>query len=280
MTVLTLHLAALAALAQTPVTAPEVQLELLADRTHVVAGETLQLGLRFRISEEHWHIYWENPGDSGMATDARVTAPEGFRVGPLRFPGPASYFQPGDIVNYGYEDEVVIFVPVHVPADLGSRSEFEFAVEARWLVCKEVCFIGNAEARLTLPVADRATIAGEANAEILEPFRKRLPRPWSELAAPRLRWSGSSARPVLGLSVKDATRLEFFPHYQDALGVVMQSQPEADGVRITFETDLAALETDAAPLHAKGVLRVDRKLATGETSVRFYVLELPVAHGS
>ena len=40
---------------------------LLADVDSVKAGKTFNLGVLLKI-KPGWHVYWKNPGDSGMAT--------------------------------------------------------------------------------------------------------------------------------------------------------------------------------------------------------------------
>ena len=63
--------------AQDAIPANLVMVELLAGTTQVTPGETFLLGARFAIADG-WHIYWENPGDSGIKTRLRVSPPVGF----------------------------------------------------------------------------------------------------------------------------------------------------------------------------------------------------------
>ena len=107
-----------------------VEVELIADRAAVVAGQPLQLGLRIR-HDPHWHTYWRNPGDSGLPTQL-----EGFSAGEIRWPAPQR-LPVGPLMNFGYEGEVVLPVPLTVPAQLGRR-ELRFAGHAQWLGCKDV----------------------------------------------------------------------------------------------------------------------------------------------
>ncbi|NDB96500.1 MAG: thiol:disulfide interchange protein, partial [Verrucomicrobia bacterium] len=44
---------------------PQVTVDLLAEPKSVEPGKPMTLGLRFR-PVPGWHIYWENPGDSGL----------------------------------------------------------------------------------------------------------------------------------------------------------------------------------------------------------------------
>lgn len=45
-----------------------------------------------------WHVYWENPGDSGLPTRATIDAP-GWRLGEARYPGPERISAPGGLDN-------------------------------------------------------------------------------------------------------------------------------------------------------------------------------------
>ena len=52
-----------------------------------------------------WHTYWENPGDSGAATEIEVGAPEGYRVGKPIFPRPEIFITANE-TTYGYSKQV------------------------------------------------------------------------------------------------------------------------------------------------------------------------------
>jgi Disulphide bond corrector protein DsbC len=97
-----------------------------------------------------WHIYWKNPGDSGIPTSIKVTSKDKslVRTGELQFPIPKKFDQPGGLIGYGYEDHVTLAVPVEFAA--GSVGGVKVDVSAIWLVCKEVCLPGHASARVEL----------------------------------------------------------------------------------------------------------------------------------
>src|SRR5438067_6037154 len=74
---------------------------LLADVDSVKAGKPFTLGVLLKI-KPGWHVYWKNPGDSGLPTRVTWKLPEGFTADELRFPIPTRFDQPGDIIGYGY----------------------------------------------------------------------------------------------------------------------------------------------------------------------------------
>ena len=50
-------------------------------------GATVPVALSFAIAPG-WHLYWENPGDSGLPPAIRWNLPPGWTADPLRFPVP------------------------------------------------------------------------------------------------------------------------------------------------------------------------------------------------
>src|SRR4051812_25492822 len=72
---------------------------LLCDRASIERGKPFDVGVLFKI-KPGWHVYWKNPGDSGIATSVDFKLPDGFTVGELQFPVPERIDAPGGIVNY------------------------------------------------------------------------------------------------------------------------------------------------------------------------------------
>lgn len=208
-----------------------VAAELVADFDDIRPGERFLLGLRLTI-EPGWHVYWENPGDSGVPTRAELRAPEGFEVGPLRFPGPERFESPGDIVSFGHAGAPVFLFEVQAPSDLGAARELEFSLEARWLVCKEACHLGSAKPVLRLGAASGGgPPRGKGR---LEAARARLPRPFAELSGGTLRWEGSRAEPILcvGLPAGLPAEVAFFPADEPGLELAAEKlEQQGDGRR-------------------------------------------------
>ena len=77
-----------------------VQVSVRAFPDGVAAGATTHLAVRFDIRKD-WHIYWENPGASGMPTELEIDAPKGFIVGQTMFPRPLRFEEPGIVPSKG-----------------------------------------------------------------------------------------------------------------------------------------------------------------------------------
>lgn len=148
-----------------------VQASLLADVDAVAPGGTLTLGVRLKM-KPHWHTYWVNPGEAGDATKITLSGPPGWKFGEIQWPLPTKIDAPGGI-TYGYEDEVLLTVPVTVSAGDPAGGEAVINADVSWLVCKEECIKGGAKLTITLPVG--ASLGQPAHRELFETWRARLP---------------------------------------------------------------------------------------------------------
>ncbi len=148
-----------------------VEASLIPDTTAVEPGRPFTVGLRLKMAP-HWHTYWRYSGDAGLPTRIEWKLPDGFTAGEIRWPAPETLLDPGDIVTYGYSDEVVLLTTITPPPKLAG-GEVTIRAVAKWLVCADICVPGKADdLALTLPVGPAAPAAEE----ILAPFRDALPR--------------------------------------------------------------------------------------------------------
>jgi len=146
------------AITQPVVTTPQVRAELVAHAPDgIQPGKPLWLGLKIE-HQPHWHTYWKNPGDSGLPTTLTWQLPESFSAGEIVWPTPKK-LPIGPLMNFGYEDTLLLPVPVVVPAGFAG-SQVEVKLRAEWLVCKEVCIPESGEFAITLPA--QAATAGHA----------------------------------------------------------------------------------------------------------------------
>lgn len=96
-----------------------------------------------------WHVYWENPGASGIATKLEWSTPKGYEIVSTWWPTP-KVFEDGGIVNFGYEGRVAFLAKVAFPPGQRSAAKGVFGVKVDWMACKEACVLGSSKA--TLPV--------------------------------------------------------------------------------------------------------------------------------
>ena len=154
---------------------PHGTLELVAENQSIAAGHTIHLGLHFQL-EKGWHIYWVNPGDSGEPPRLKWRLPPGASVGEVAWPTPRR-LGTSTIVDFGYEDDVMLIVPMHAAASMATQGLAQVGAEVKVLVCREMCIPGKAQLSLTLPMKSQLPVADARAAEWFASARERLPRP-------------------------------------------------------------------------------------------------------
>ena len=160
-----------------PIQADYATVELISEYDAIVPGQSFDLAVRFDL-EEHWHIYWKNPGASGLSTTIDWVLPESIEAGEVQWPAPER-IQLGGLMNYGYEEEAVFIVTLQAPEDLKLGSDLAITANLFWLICKETCLPGEAALDLVLPVASKAEPSAEATAFAEARNRQaRAAHPW------------------------------------------------------------------------------------------------------
>ncbi len=135
-----------------PVDTGEVEAEIVADVAAIRPGQEFQLALRLKM-DPHWHVYWINPGDTGLVPEVEWELPAGFEVGALEFPIPHRIPTP-PLVSYGYEEEIFILAKAKAPESLVPGAPITINAAANWLVCEESCIPGDANLAIELPVTE------------------------------------------------------------------------------------------------------------------------------
>jgi len=223
-----------------PVKTEHVEAELIAENTALNPGGDNTLALRL-VPEQGWHVYWRNPGDSGLATSLNWTLPEGLKAGDILWPYPHQESL-AEIVNYGYSAETLLLVPLSVPADFTAAGPVELKAKAKWLVCKDLCIPGSADLSLSLPVQAGGTAGTEERwRQAFAKTRANIPQP-----APA-DWKvvfdvDNSAKPktfslaITGVHITSAGDASFFPYPSDLINHSSPSRKANDdkrGLRIT-----------------------------------------------
>jgi thiol:disulfide interchange protein len=145
---------------------------LIADQDSVSPGATLTLGVQFTL-EPGWHIYWKNPGDSGLPPRFSWSSnSDSVAVRDPLWPYPQRLVT-GPLVNYGYGDVLIPF-PASVSSTAnGSSVTVSLALE--WLVCKDECLPGEGTLRLSLPLTTKSGYPSK-DSKLFERAYERVPK--------------------------------------------------------------------------------------------------------
>lgn len=138
------------------------QAALLSDTSTIVAGQSFTVAITFTI-DPGWHLYWKDPGDSGLPPSVKWKLPEGFTAGELQFPSPQVLKSPAG-VNYIYEENLTLLVTITPPKTLKEGERFEIAAALKWLECDEDrCLPAKQDGSLSVTAGTQATPQHEAD---------------------------------------------------------------------------------------------------------------------
>jgi DsbC/DsbD-like thiol-disulfide interchange protein len=253
-----------AAASAQPARIPHGTLELVADNSAIAAGHEFTVGLQFKM-EHGWHIYWENPGDSGEPPRVTWQLPKGLTAGEVMWPAPQR-MGASTIVNYVYDGDVLLMTRMRAGADYSASSADKIAAAVKFLICSEqMCMPGKAQLSLAIPVkAQGASDAGTA--AIFAATRARLPKP----APASWKFSGHAEKDSFVIEIQAGRPISqgnFFPLHEseidNAAPQVAASRPT--GLRLTLRKS-GELTKPLAKL--KGVL----ELPGGEA----YLVDVPI----
>ncbi len=204
--------------------AAHTQVQLLVSASTVRPGDTVYAAVDMKM-DQGWHTYWKNPGEAGQSTQIQWQLPSGVTAGDIQWPLP-SKLPPADITTYGYENEVVLIVPLKV-GDKVAVGPLKIAANVSWLECDEACIPGKKQVEATLTVGNESQPSSD-NA-LIETWRAKVPLPATNFTA-RAFWQSTTTndtRPLLiqadwqsPRAVTPTGNADFFPAASDDFEVL------------------------------------------------------------
>ncbi len=213
-------------------------------------GAATWVGVRFDL-EPGWHIYWVNPGDAGDPPRLRWELPPGFRANDIRWPVPERLLL-GPIVDYGYEGQVLLALPVDVPSDYKAGAPVTLAADVRYVICREVCIPARTRVSLAMPLAETAAPSPTARRALFASTRARWPKPIPADWKATVTGAGADLTLTLRTGTSES-KAAFFPLEADQIdnAAPQPATATSDGIRVT----LRRADPEApAPAALKGVI--------------------------
>jgi thiol:disulfide interchange protein len=253
-----------------PAQGRHVSISLVSETRGIVPGHSLHLALRQQI-EAGWHTYWLNPGDAGLPTTIDWSLPPDFKAGPILWPQPKRIAY-GPVVDYGYENEVLLPVDIDVPSTVALGTNVVIAGHASWLVCSDTCVPEDARLSISVPVAAE-TEADPDWAERLASVRARLPLPNPFPTTV----SVNAENITLHIAMGDAKKLRdvmFFPADRDVIDNDAPQTPSAgpEGLTLTLRRDV----TKPPPAAINGLLTFRDSAAVSDTGPEAIAVSSPI----
>ena len=263
-------LALLTLLVALPLRAATTQVRLVLPTDAVAPGQTVLAGVRLKMAPK-WHTYWRNAGDAGAPTEIEWALPPGVTAGEIQWPVPEK-IQFGDLLTYGYHDEVVLLVPLSVAPDAAPGPR-ELKAEVSWLECEVQCVKGSGDiaAKLTVGPGGKPT----AEAALIESWKAKLPKSGSDIPA-KAAWAGAAegdARPVeIEWTPRNAkAQYDFYPYPGKGFEVAAKTEVLAGSGKARLKKTATKYEGDW-PAELSGLL-VEK---TGNESISAYEVKMPV----
>jgi len=231
-------------------TATHAKVSLVADGNTLQAGQSAWVGVLFDL-EKGWHIYWVNPGDSGEPPKIQWQLPAGFEAKEIRWPTPVR-LGTGTVIDYGYENRVLLPVSIRVPASYSSGKAVTLSADIRYLICRDVCIPAKAQASLSIP---SASTSAAAQRDLFRTAFNDAPKAWPAGWKAQAVDNGGSF--LLSLETGESeSKATFFPLVEDQVdnSAAQSLRPTPQGLQITLKKSDQLLKPIAA---LKGVVVLD-----------------------
>lgn len=238
--------------------------EIQTSHDAVTSQQKIWLAVHFQL-KPNWHVYWKNPGDSGLPPTFKVTANHPILVEDTLYP-PPQRIPVNHLINYGYYDGATYYVPIVLQSS-AKTGRLALKIDASWLVCLEECIPEKATFNITLPIQDSALRAKQYSSinksvsEILNlsalPASAEIDNQQLVLQFENEPWSTQSILEAY-----------FFAEKEDYLALTQRQAYQQDGKQLIFRIN-QGLDKEISQI--AGILEV-----RSDTGVSHYQVSAPV----
>jgi thiol:disulfide interchange protein DsbD len=163
-----------------------VTASLVADKTAVLPGKLFTVAVKLDVPKGYY-TYYKSPGSIGLPTKVTISAPPGFSVGPIQFPGPEVKHEDlggKPVANFLYRRTTHVIARVKPPSSLTPGETVNLTATASFQYCQDsgTCFPPKLhQLSLSLPVAaNEADVRPSASAAAIASVLQSLPSPGKE----------------------------------------------------------------------------------------------------
>lgn len=138
------------------------------------SGE-FRLGVEFRLAPG-WHAYWRNSGDAGFPPTFDLRQTPQLEAPRVLWPAPHRYTMPGELVAFGYADEVIYPLVATLRPTEGAEGAtvLPIVLAVDYLVCAVECVPYRYDLKLDQALGD-AAVADPDTATRFESWLARAP---------------------------------------------------------------------------------------------------------
>ena len=202
--------------------AAHTHVQLLLSANPARPGDTIWAGVDMKM-DAGWHTYWKNSGAAGLPTRIEWQLPPGVTAGEIQWPLPEK-LPPAEVTTYGYENEVMLLVPLTLATNL-NPGPLDLKANVSWLECEQQCVPGSTNVETTLNIGGETKTS--ADAATIESWKNKVPMPlpvgnswsvsawWENLASGDTRSLIIECFPVATLERMIIDKADFFPGASD-----------------------------------------------------------------
>jgi thiol:disulfide interchange protein DsbD len=176
--------------------------------------------------------------------------PPGVTIGAAQWPAPTRHVQPGEMVDYIFEHQLVLIYPLSVSAGVSPGTKATISAVVDWLVCRDVCVPGRATVAADFGIASPSRPSADAG--LFAAARKRHPQSGSASSPFTAKWQGLE----LVMHAKWAQRVAYFPYENDEgiypNDLFARGEAKGDTLRVTYPEEVRGLS------EVRGVLAITR----------------------
>lgn len=145
--------------------------EIIVDSFSLEKNRTILIGVFIELDID-WHIYWRNPGDSGMPTSIDFDLHDGVTITDIKWPEPKAFEYDG-LVSYGYEKQVLLLADLSVSESF-KLSSLKITANLKSLICRDVCIPFNTTVSTEIDLKNTFKSANRIS-ELFSETRNKLP---------------------------------------------------------------------------------------------------------
>lgn len=208
--------------------------QIVGEQNAVLPRGTFWVGIDLGL-DDGWHVYWQNPGDSGLAPKIQWQLSSGIKAGDIHWPYPQR-INVGTLTSFGYEHEVLLLVPITLDQSFQAAANVNLRARVDWLACREECIPGRAQLNLTLPVVTNPSgITFNNHKTSFDQTRRLLPKIIPSMIS-RASLDGNQWRIDIQTPLKRPADIVFFPLRNDVIehASLQKTRITTDGYQVTL----------------------------------------------
>ena len=158
------------------VSTDHADIELLVETKEIKINEDFVVGIKFNI-EPGWHVYWKNPGDSGLPATVDWQNINSVKFKNFLWPPPEKTPEE-PLMTYGYYNELVLPAIFSVGSNFTDEGASQFDID--FLICEKICIPESVSIEFDLSNYSDEDV--QLSRDILSSWYNKLPKSFDKEA--------------------------------------------------------------------------------------------------